>query len=145
LFDSWVGCLSPEDYARYVKPHVAELFQSLDDSVPAIHFGTGNPLLYPHLKEAGGDVIGLDWRCELGSMWKQLGDDVAVQGNLEPASLLAPRDTMKAHASEVLAQAAGRPGHVFNLGHGVMPQADVDQVRALVDHVHETSMQPEKS
>ncbi|MFW6051764.1 MAG: uroporphyrinogen decarboxylase [Myxococcota bacterium] len=138
LFDSWVGCLSPADYVRYVQPHVRRVFEGLDGRVPAIHFGTGNPALYPLMKEAGGDVIGIDWRVELGATWDLLGE-TAVMGNLDPASLLAPRAVMCERADAVLAQAGGRAGHVFNLGHGVMPEAQVDRVRALVDHVHERS------
>jgi uroporphyrinogen decarboxylase len=138
LFDSWVGALSPSEYRRYVQPHVKTIFDRLDSSVPHIHFGTGNPSLYPLMKEAGGDVIGVDWRVDLGTIWDELGD-VAIQGNLDSAAVLAPRDVMKREASAVLASAAGRAGHVFNLGHGIMPQAEVDQVRALVDHVHEES------
>jgi len=138
LFDSWVGALSTAEYARYVQPHVKRIFDGLDESVPHIHFGTGNPELYPLMKEAGGDVIGVDWRVDLGTAWDELGD-VAIQGNLDSAAVLAPRDVMKREASAVLESAAGRPGHIFNLGHGIMPQADVDQVRALVDHVHEES------
>lgn len=139
LFDSWVGCLSPSDYGRYVQPHMTALFQQLPSDVPLIHFGTGNPALYPRMKAAGGTVLGIDWRSDLGEVWDALGDDVALMGNLDPAALLAPLPTMRQQASAVLEQAAGRPGHIFNLGHGVMPQASVDQVRALVDHVHEES------
>jgi uroporphyrinogen decarboxylase len=138
VFDSWVGALSPGDYARYVKPHMKRLFAALDKSVPHIHFGTGTATLLQHQKEAGGDVIGFDWRVELGPTWERLGAR-AVQGNLEPYSLLAPREELKRRASEVLASAGGRPGHIFNLGHGIFPEATVDQVKALVDHVHETS------
>ncbi|MEM9195459.1 MAG: uroporphyrinogen decarboxylase [Myxococcota bacterium] len=139
LFDSWVGALSPAEYRRYVLPHNRSIFENLDRSVPHIHFGTGNPSLYPLMKEAGGDVIGIDWRVDLGTQWDLLGSDVAVMGNLDSAAVLAPRDIMNREASAVLASAAGRPGHIFNLGHGIMPQADVDQVRVLVDHVHEES------
>ncbi len=139
LFDSWVGCLSPADYVRYVQPHMTRLFAALDRSVPSIHFGTGNPELLPAMRAAGGDVLGADWRIDLGAAWDAVGHDVAIMGNLDPASVLAPRDVMNARADEVLATAAGRPGHIFNLGHGLMPEADVAQVRALVDHVHEAS------
>jgi uroporphyrinogen decarboxylase len=138
LFDSWVGALSPAEYVRYVQPHVKSIFDRVDKSVPHIHFGTGNPALYPLMKAAGGDVIGIDWRVDLGTAWRELGD-VAIQGNLDSAAVLAPREAMKREASAVLASAAGKPGHIFNLGHGIMPEADVDQVRALVDHVHEAS------
>jgi len=140
LFDSWVGCLSPADYATFVQPHVKSIFDGLDRSVPSIHFGTGNPALYPLMQAAGGDVIGIDWRAELGATWESLGTDrVGIMGNLDPASLLVPIDVMKARADAVLAEAKGRPGHIFNLGHGIMPEATMDQVRALVDHVHEAS------
>ena len=139
IFDSWVGVLSVDDYRRYVLPHVKGLIDSVDRSVPLIHFGTGNPALYPAMKEAGGDVIGVDWRTALGTVWRELGDDVGIMGNLEPAALLAPVDVMRAQATEVLNQAMGRPGHIFNLGHGIMPQASVAQAKALVDHIHEAS------
>lgn len=139
LFDSWVGCLSPSDYRRYVLPHTRSIFEQLPKTVPAIHFGTGNPALYPAMKEAGGDVIGIDWRISIDDAWSALGNDVAIQGNMDPAALLASPDALRARASAVLDSAAGRPGHIFNLGHGIMPQASVDQARALVDHVHRSS------
>ncbi|MGD8606351.1 MAG: uroporphyrinogen decarboxylase [Myxococcales bacterium] len=139
LFDSWIGCLSPADYRRYVLPHSQAIFDALPKGTPAIHFGTGNPQLYPAMKEAGGDLIGIDWRISLDDAWATLGDGVGLQGNMDPAALLASREVLCARASEVLQSAAGRPGHVFNLGHGIMPQASVDQARALVDHVHESS------
>jgi uroporphyrinogen decarboxylase len=138
LFDSWVGCLSPSDYTSHVQPHMTKLFRALDPSVPVIHFGAGNPALYPLMKAAGGDVMGVDFRCELGPTWDALGD-VPVMGNLDPYSLLAPLETLKARVRHVLAGARGRPGHIFNLGHGIFPQASVDQARALVDYVHEAS------
>ena len=142
LFDSWVGILSPADYDRYVAPYTKRIFDALADvEVPKLHFGTGNPELLIPMGEVGGDVIGVDWRIDLGDAWDRLGgpDEVAVQGNLEPAMLLAPVDVMKRAADEVLKSAGGHPGHIFNLGHGIMPTATVDQVRALVDHVHEAS------
>ncbi|MGB5695488.1 MAG: uroporphyrinogen decarboxylase [Polyangiales bacterium] len=139
LFDSWIGCLSPADYRRYVLPHTKAVFDALPKDTPAIHFGTGNPELYPAMKEAGGDVIGIDWRVSLDRAWSMVGEGVGLQGNMDPGALLASPDVMRARASEVLDSAAGRPGHIFNLGHGIMPQAKVDQARALVDHVHETS------
>jgi uroporphyrinogen decarboxylase len=138
VFDSWVGCLGPQDYDRYVKPHMARLFSSLRPGVPVIHFSTGNPALYPGMKEAGGQVMGLDWRVDLGQQWDRLGE-VAVMGNLDPMSLFAPVEVLQQRASQVLQSARGRPGHIFNLGHGVPPQASVDRVRALVDFVHEQS------
>ena len=138
LFDSWIGALGPEDYARYVQPHVSRVFSALAGRVPTIHFGTGNPALYPLLRAAGGDVIGLDHRVDLGATWGALGD-VAVQGNLDPVTLLGAPETMFRKADAVLASAGGRPGHIFNLGHGVLPGADLAQVRALVAHVQEKS------
>ncbi len=138
VFDSWVGALSPSDYSRYVEPHMRHLFENLPHSVPVIHFGTGNPSLYPLMKRAGGDVIGLDWRVDLGATWTALGE-TAVMGNMDPVAILAPPDVMRRKADEVLLAAAGRPGHVFNLGHGVHKESTVDQVRRLVDHVHEAS------
>ncbi|MGB5683145.1 MAG: uroporphyrinogen decarboxylase family protein, partial [Polyangiales bacterium] len=111
----------------------------LPKDTPAIHFGTGNPELYPAMKEAGGDVIGIDWRTSIDEAWSVLGDDVGLQGNMDPAALLASTDVLCTRASEVLESAAGRPGHIFNLGHGIMPQATPAQARALVDHVHEAS------
>jgi uroporphyrinogen decarboxylase len=138
VFDSWIGALSPHDYGRYVQPHMKRLFASLDKSVPHIHFGTGTATLLEQQLAAGGDVIGFDWRVELGPTWDALGAK-AVQGNLDPYVLMAPREELKRRASDVLASANGRPGHIFNLGHGIFPEASVDQVRALVDHVHEAS------
>jgi uroporphyrinogen decarboxylase len=142
VFDSWIGALGPADYVRYVQPHMKRLFASLRAEVPVdvplIHFGTGNPWLYPLMAEAGGDVIGVDFRIELSKAWTAIGER-AIMGNLDPGSLLAPRAVLQARAQAVLDQAGGRPGHVFNLGHGLFPTASVDQVRALVDYVHEAS------
>ena len=138
VFDSWVGCLGPDDYQKYVKPYMSRLFQGLRPGIPVINFATGNPALYLDIKQAGGDVIGLDWRVDLGSQWTALGE-VAVMGNLDPAALLGPRDRMLQRAGRILDAARGRAGHIFNLGHGVLPQTEVRQVRALVDFVHEQS------
>jgi uroporphyrinogen decarboxylase len=138
VFDSWVGCLGPQDYQKYVKPHMSRLFKELKPGIPVIHFATGNPVLYPEMTEAGGDVIGLDWRVDLGAQWTALGK-VAVMGNLDPVALLAPRNELFRRAEQVLTAAAKRPGHIFNLGHGVLPQTTVEQARALVDFVHEQS------
>jgi len=120
LFDSWVGALSAQDYARYVQPHVAKIFEAVKGKVPAIHFGQGNPELYPLLKETGGDVISVDWRLPLDEAWRRVGDDVGIQGNLDPVSVLAPREAMLERAKAVLDQADNRPGHIFNLGHGIL-------------------------
>lgn len=139
LFDSWVGILSPSAYRRFVLPHSKSIIDALGGRVPVIHFGTGNPELYPLMKEAGGDVIGIDWRLGIDTAWERLGEGVGVQGNLDPAFLLGPRESLFAEASRILAEAGGRPGHIFNLGHGIMPEASVEGARALIDHVHQAS------
>lgn len=139
LFDSWVGCLSPADYRTFVLPHVRTIVEGLAPAAPLIHFATGNPALLPLLAEAGGDVIGVDWRIDLGEAWQTVGYDHAVQGNLDPLVLMADRDTIRSRAKDVLQAAGNRPGHIFNLGHGVMPQTPVDNVRYLVDFVHEAT------
>lgn len=135
VFDSWVGCLSPDDYREHVLPYSQKIFH-LIDSVPTIHFGTNTATLLPLMREAGGDVIGLDWRVPLEHGWQCLGD-VAVQGNLDPVALFAPRDELTKQVRDVLRRAAGRAGHIFNLGHGLLPETPVDNVRAVVDMVHE--------
>ncbi len=139
LFDSWVGCLGPADYRRYVLPHVQQIAANLTPGAPLIHFATGNPALLPLMAEAGGDVIGVDWRIGLADAWRAVGEDRAVQGNLDPLVLLADHKTIRSRAEEILHAAAGRPGHIFNLGHGVLPQTPVDNVRALVEIVHEAT------
>jgi uroporphyrinogen decarboxylase len=139
LFDSWVGTLGPDDYRRFVQPHMKRLFGLLDTAVPTIHFGTDTNSLLELQRDAGGSVIGLDWRVDLALAWDRLGPGVAVQGNLDPVILFAPIEEIRAQARRILDQAAGRPGHIFNLGHGILPQTPVDHVRALIDFVHETS------
>lgn len=140
LFDSWAGCLSPHDYRQYVLPHTQAVIRGLGDAVPVINFLTGNPALLPLCREAGGDVIGLDWRVELADGWRMVGHDRGVQGNLDPVMLLADRDALRRRTQDVLDQAGGRAGHIFNLGHGVMPEADPEQVKALVQMVHEMGL-----
>jgi uroporphyrinogen decarboxylase len=139
LFDSWVGTLGPDDYARFVQPHMKRLFAGLDPSVPSIHFGTDTSTLLELQRDAGGDVIGLDWRIELDHGWDRLGPGVAVQGNLDPVALFAPFEEIERRTLRILDRAAGRPGHIFNLGHGIMPHTPVDHVLRLVDLVHERS------
>ena len=139
LFDSWVGCLGPDDYRKYVLPYMQTLFSGLATGVPVINFGTGNPTLLPLMAEAGGTVIGVDWRTRLDEAWSVIGHDRAVQGNLDPLVLLADRGEIRRRAGEVLDQAGGRPGHIFNLGHGVLQQTPVENAIALVDAVHELS------
>jgi uroporphyrinogen decarboxylase len=138
-FDSWVGALSPDDSREYVLPHSRALIGALTPGAPVIRFGTGTATLLPLMKEAGGDVIGLDWRVNLDQAWATLGAGVGVQGNLDPAALLAPPAAFRARVRAILDRAGGRPGHIFNLGHGVLPETPVDHVAALVDMVHEMS------
>lgn len=137
IFDSWVGCLGPDDYRRYVLPHTRAAIEQVTSGVPVIHFATGNPALLPLLSEAGGSVIGVDWRIRLDDAWRAVGNDKAVQGNLDPVVLLSDPDTIRDHVRDILSQAAGRPGHIFNLGHGVLPQTPVENARTLVEAVHE--------
>jgi uroporphyrinogen decarboxylase len=143
LFDSWVGCLSVDDYCRYVLPHIQAVIESIPPEVPVIHFATGNPALLPYLKKAAGNrknlVIGVDWRMRLDDAWQTIGHDTAIQGNLDPAVLLSTPAEIRRQAKAILDQAAGRPGHIFNLGHGVLPQTPVENAIALVDAVHELS------
>ncbi len=138
VFDSWVGALGPDAYERSVFPHMRRLFDGLADvGVPTIHFGVGTGELLALMRGAGGDVIGVDWRTPLDVAWDRMGSDVAVQGNLDPAVLSAPWDVVQAETDRVLARAASRDGHIFNLGHGVPPDTDPDTLRRLVDLVHE--------
>jgi uroporphyrinogen decarboxylase len=137
LFDSWVGCLGPADYRRYVLPHSRTAIAEAATRAPVIHFATGNPALLPLLAEAGGTVIGIDWRIDLDRGWELAGHDRAVQGNLDPIVLLTDRDTVRRRTREVLARAAGRPGHIFNLGHGVLPGTPVENVLELIATVKE--------
>ena len=142
LFDSWVGGLGPADYREFVQPHVRRIFAGLH-GVPTIHFGTGTAALLELLAEAGGDVIGLDHRVSLADAWERVGHDRGVQGNLDAARLLAGWEPTRAGAMAVLDEAACRPGHVFNLGHGVLPQTETDLLRRLVDLVHEQTARTE--
>jgi len=139
LFDSWIGVLSPDDYRAYVLPHVRSLIAALAPGTPVIHFGTGTAALLRLMREAGGDVIGLDWRIDLDTGWDLVGHDVGVQGNLDPAVLLGPPALIRERVKTILDRAGGRPGHIFNLGHGVHRDTPVDHVRAMVDLVHELS------
>ena len=139
LFDSWVGALAPDDYRAYVLPHTRSVVRALRPGVPVIHFGTGTATLLPLMREAGGDVIGLDWRVDLDRGWAAVGHEVGVQGNLDPALLLAKPAVFRERVKAILARAGGRPGHIFNLGHGVHQATPVEHVQALVDMVHELS------
>lgn len=138
IFDTWAGLLSPQDYEQFVLPYSQRLVQfARAEHVPVIYFGTNTATLLTLMKQAGSDVMGLDWRIPLDEGWKLLGNDIAVQGNLDPAVLLAPWDEIKKRVQEILRRANGRAGHIFNLGHGILPQTSVDTVKAVVDLVHE--------
>ena len=140
LFDSWAGCLEPLDYRRYVLPYTRRIFDALDEeNIPSIHFGTMTAGLLPLMAEAGGNVIGADWRVSIGTAWKDVGETHGIQGNLDPAAMFAPMEILKRKAAEILEEVAGRSGHIFNLGHGLLPQTPEDAVKSLTDFVHEFS------
>jgi len=142
VFDSWVGCLSVDDYRQYVLPRTTELIRSLRATgAPVIYFGTDTATLLPSMKETGADVIGLDWRVPLDEGWRALGNSGAVQGNLDPVVLFSDWKHVEARAKDVLHRAGGRPGHIFNLGHGILPETPVDNVKALAEYVQEHSAQ----
>lgn len=139
IFDTWVGCLSPSEYERCVLPHTQAVIRGLKGRVPVIHFGTGTAAFLSQFRRAGGDVIGVDSRVELDEAWDALGQEVGIQGNLDPAALFAPKEGVRAAVERILKQAAGRPGHIFNLGHGVLPGTPEENVIAMVEYVHELS------
>jgi uroporphyrinogen decarboxylase len=140
IFDSWVGCLSVEDYRRYVLPRTTELVKALQRTgAPIIYFGTDSATLLPSMRETGAEVIGLDWRIPLDEGWRSLGFECAVQGNLDPVLLFADWKELKSRAQDILNRAAGRPGHIFNLGHGILPETPVENVKALAEFVQEHS------
>jgi uroporphyrinogen decarboxylase len=137
VFDSWAGCLCPADYQRYVLPHVRRLIQAVEPLAPVINFLNGNPALLGLQRQAGGQVMGTDWRSSLDVAWQTFGHDVAIQGNMDPVSIYADLPVLKQRVGDVLRLAQGRAGHIFNLGHGVMPDMNPDHVKAVVDYVHE--------
>lgn len=139
IFDSWVGCLSPSDYREFILPHQKRLFDGLDKSVPHIHFAFGASHLLKLVKEAGGDVIGLDWRIDIDEAWKILNYETGVQGNLDPAALYGSKDYIKKRVIDILERANNRNGHIFNLGHGILPTVPVENAQYLIDLVHEMS------
>jgi uroporphyrinogen decarboxylase len=140
LFDSWVGCLSAGDYVEYVLPHVQLIFEGLKrEGVPMIHFGTGTTAILKHMREAGGDVIGVDWRIPLDEAWSLIGHDRAVQGNLDPVALYGPLGEIERRVEDILRRAGGRNGHIFNLGHGILPTTPVEHVETAVGMVHKLS------
>ena len=141
VFDSWAGCLSPDDYVRYVAPYSRALIERIRSaSVPVIHFGTGAAGFFRELHAAGGDVMGVDWRINIDQAWMDISYRSAVQGNLDPAVLFAPLPELKMRVHELLKRTGSRPGHIFNLGHGILPETNVDHVRAVVDYVREFRM-----
>lgn len=140
LFDSWIGCLSPEEYCKYVLPHTRTVINGIQKGVPVIHFGAGTGPFLKMFREAGGDVISVDHQVELDHAWEQVGYDVAIQGNLDPLVLCGSVDQLGNQVQKILDQAKGRSGHIFNLGHGVLPQTPVDNVIRLIDLVHERSV-----
>jgi uroporphyrinogen decarboxylase len=143
LFDSWVGCLSPDDYRAYVLPHTKQVMEGLHDTgVPVIHFATGAATLLDAMREAGADVIGVDWRMPLDAAWRRIGYDVGIQGNLDPVALFAPLPEIARRVDAILQQAGNRPGHIFNLGHGILPETPVEHVHAVAEMVHARSKRP---
>ena len=140
VFDSWVGCLSPDDYREFVLPYQRRLMASLDKSVPHIHFAFGASHLLTLIKEAGGDVIGLDWRMNVDEAWQLLNHEPSVQGNLDPVALYGSRDYIKGRVKDILERVENRNGHIFNLGHGILPTTPVDNAKYMIDLVHELSV-----
>jgi uroporphyrinogen decarboxylase len=140
VFDSWVGALNARDYREFVMPHTKKLFAALEGlDVPTIHFGTGTSTILPEMREAGGDVIGADWRIPLDAAWEAIGPDRGIQGNLDPTLLLGPLERALAGTAEVIDRAGGRPGHIFNLGHGILPSTPLEHVQAVARYVHQLS------
>jgi uroporphyrinogen decarboxylase len=139
VFDSWVGTLNSSDYREFALPHTQRIFAAIGTRVPTIHFGTGTATILPELREAGGDVIGVDWRIPIDEGWDRIGRDRAVQGNLDPTLLLGPPARMMQQTDDVLARIAGQPGHIFNLGHGILPSTPVEHVQMLAQYVHSAS------
>lgn len=138
LFDSWIGALSPADYREFAFPHSKQILETASAAgVPVLHFGTGTASLLESMTSAGGDVIGIDWRIPLDQAWMRIGEDRAVQGNLDPTMLLGPIERMLAGAADVLQRANNRPGHIFNLGHGILPSTPIEHVQRLTDFVHQ--------
>ncbi|MBN2332971.1 MAG: uroporphyrinogen decarboxylase [Deltaproteobacteria bacterium] len=140
LFDSWVGCLNPADYREYVFPYSQKIFQALAPyNVPMIHFANQAATFLDLVRDAGGDILGIDWRIDLATAWKIIGEDRGIQGNIDPITLFAPIGEIRKRVKGILDQAAGRPGHIFNLGHGILPTTPIDHAKAMIDAVHEFS------
>jgi uroporphyrinogen decarboxylase len=136
LFDSWLGLLAPDAFERFALPYTRRIFEELRGLAPTIHFSTGTSSLLESIATAGSDLVGVDWRVPLDQAWARIGHGRGIQGNLDPALLLAPFEVVEEAARDVLRRASGRPGHVFNLGHGVLPETDADQLARLVELVH---------
>ena len=139
IFDSWAGCLSPGDYEEYVLPYSKKVMDGVSKSVPLIHFATSSSTLLELMKQAGGDVIGVDWRVSIDEVWERLGHEVAIQGNLDPVTLLGPLSLVEKNVKKILERVSDRPGHIFNLGHGILPTTPPDHVAALIEAVHRYS------
>ena len=139
VFDSWVGTLNAADYREFALPHTRRIFEAVGHRVPTIHFGTGTATILEELRNAGGDVIGVDWRIPIDEAWERIGEDHSVQGNLDPTLLLGPTARMFERADDVLDRVGGRPGHIFNLGHGILPSTPVEHVQMLAQYVHSAS------
>jgi uroporphyrinogen decarboxylase len=139
VFDSWAGALSPQDYREFVLPHSQKVFQELSPDVPCIHFATGTSGILELMQEVGGDVMGIDWRIDLSEAWERLGYNVGIQGNLDPVTLFGPQERIERAVGEILEKAKGRPGHIFNLGHGVLPKTPENNVITMVEAVHRLS------
>jgi uroporphyrinogen decarboxylase len=140
IFDSWAGALSPRDFGKFAAPYTTQIIENVKKTgVPIIYFSTGTGAMLDQIAGLGSDVVGIDWRVRLDAAWRQIGYERAVQGNLDPVVLMAPWREVRGHADDILAQAGGRPGHIFNLGHGILPGTPVDTVRQLADYVHEKS------
>jgi uroporphyrinogen decarboxylase len=136
VFDSWVGALDENDYREFAAPHTARLFEAVGGRVPTIHFGTATATILGEMRKAGGDVIGVDWRIPLDEAWARIGSDRAVQGNLDPTLLLGPTTRLLEQTQDVITRASGRPGHIFNLGHGILPSTPLEHVQMLAQYVH---------
>jgi uroporphyrinogen decarboxylase len=139
IFDSWVGTLSPGDYREFALPHTKRIFQTIGKRVPTLHFGTGTAAILEDLRDAGGDVIGVDWRIPIDIAWERIGSDRAVQGNLDPTVLLGPAERMFGQTDDILTRVHGKAGHIFNLGHGILPSTPVEHVQMLAQYVHSAS------
>ena len=140
IFDSWVGALNERDYREFALPHTQKIFARIGHRVPTIHFGVASASILHVMREAGGDVIGADWRIPLDAAWERIGPDRGIQGNLDPTLLLGPRDRLLAGVDDILTRAAGRAGHIFNLGHGILPMTPVESVQAVARFVHERTV-----